>query len=507
MIALAQLVELRDSLSSTRKRKEKQELLVNFLRALPAERVGHCLDYLAGQLPMGRIGVGPATVRKVRQGTGAADNPTLGLEQLDSVLRRIQQTSGSGSGAAKEQLLRSLFEQSVKEERDYLSGLLFGELRQGASEKSLTAAVAEAFQADLDEVRRAVMVSGRVARVADSLARLGGSSLKDFQLEPLVAIKPMLASPIESAAVALERIPTARVEWKLDGVRVQVHRCREKVRVFSRSLREVTWQVPRLVDWAKTRSASRFILDGEVIALQPDGRPFPFQDTMKRFSRKGATGELRFFFFDCLLYEEQVLLERSLVERCDFLERLTTAEERVPARLVSDEAALERLLDEVMGAGHEGLMVKDLDSAYEADNRGFAWLKLKPAHTLDLVILAAEWGSGRRKGWLSNLHLGALEPSTGEFIMLGKTFKGLTDEMLQFQTKRLLELEVRRDDYTVYVEPRLVVEVAVNEVQKSSKYDGGLALRFARVKGFRHDKAPEEVDHLETVARIFERNR
>ncbi len=507
MIALGELVELRRRLSSTRKRTLKQQWLVEFLTALQPEQVGWCLDYLAGQLPMGRIGVGPAALRKVAKATQSASESTLELARVDAVLRQIQQTSGAGSAAAKESLLAELFNLAVASEREYLAGLLFGELRQGASEKSLVVAVAEAFGADLDEVRRATMVSGGVARVAAALARQGQSCLKDFRLEPLVAIKPMLASPIQGVSAALDRIPSPQAEWKLDGIRVQLHREGDRVKVFSRSLREVTWQVPALVNWAEALKESRFILDGEVLALQPDGRPFPFQDTMKRFSRKGSTGELRFFFFDCLLHGEEVLLDEPLGRRREFLERLTTPEERIPARQVDNEEALEAWLDEAMDAGHEGLMVKDLASPYEADNRGFSWLKLKPAHTLDLVVLAAEWGSGRRRGWLSNLHLGALEPSTGEFVMLGKTFKGLTDEMLQFQTERLLALEVSRDDYTVYVEPSLVVEVAVNEVQESSRYQSGLALRFARVKRFREDKNPTEIDHLATVAEIFQRNR
>jgi DNA ligase-1 len=368
-------------------------------------------------------------------------------------------------------------------------------------------AVAAASGLPAAEVRRAATFAGGVAPVA--AAALAGRGLDAFSIRLMQPVLPMLAQPADDLAAALKDLGTALLEWKLDGARIQVHKAGGEVRVFTRNLNDVTVRVPEVLAALRPVDAD-LILDGEVIALRPDGRPHPFQITMRRFGRKleieSLRGELPLsvFFFDCLYRGGEPLVDRGAGERHDILRGLLPAGIVTPSLVTADLAAAEAFQSDALARGHEGLMAKALGAPYESGRRGAGWLKVKSAHTLDLVVLAAEWGSGRRRGWLSNLHLGARDPATGGFVMLGKTFKGLTDETLGWQTKEFLAREVRRDEWTVYVRPELVVEIAFNDVQASSQYPGGMALRFARVKGYRADKRPDEADTIEAVRRIFE---
>jgi DNA ligase-1 len=352
------------------------------------------------------------------------------------------------------------------------------------------------------------MFAGSLPEIAAVAFAEGPAGLARFRLTPLQPVKPMLAQTADDLEAALDRARPASVEWKLDGARIQVHRDRDVVRVFTRNLADITDRVPEVVEAVLGLSVSAIVLDGEAIALREDRRPLPFQVTMSRFGTKaaGAGVPLRALFFDCLHVDGEDLVDREQRER------LATLHERLPAALVvphvetDDVEVATRFLDETLERGHEGVMVKALDAPYEAGRRGAAWLKVKPSHTLDIVVLAAEWGHGRRQGKLSNLHLGARDPRSGGFVMLGKTFKGMTDEMLAWQTERLLELETGREGHVVHVRPELVVEVAFDGVQASARYPGGVALRFARVKGYRPDKSAGEADTIESVRAIHARS-
>ena len=366
-------------------------------------------------------------------------------------------------------------------------------------------AVAKASEVPARTVRRAVMFSGDLGAVARTALTGGAAGLERIGIQLFRSIKPMLAQTAESVSEALEHLATAAFEFKLDGARVQAHKRGEDVRIFTRRLNDVTDAVPEIVEMLRALPAEEIILDGETLALRSDGSPLPFQTTMRRFGRRLDVAAMReelpltTFFFDCLYLDGASWVDRSAEERYVALSNAVPAGHLVP-RIVTaerDEAvAFER---QALDAGHEGIMAKALDAPYEAGGRGRSWLKVKRAHTLDLIVMAAEWGSGRRRGWLSNLHLGAPDPATGEPVMLGKTFKGMTDEILEWQTKRLQELETSRDHFTVYVRPELVVEIAFNDIQASRQYPAGLALRFARVKGYRPDKSPQEADTLDAV--------
>jgi DNA ligase-1 len=369
-------------------------------------------------------------------------------------------------------------------------------------------AVASAADVPAAEVRRASMVAGDLGPVAAAALERGTAGLAAFHLTVLRPVRPMLAQTAADTDEALARIHPAAVEWKLDGARIQVHRLGGEVRAFTRTLADVTDRIPEIVDVVLGMPFEAAILDGEAIALHEGGRPHPFQVTMSRFGsrrdvdRQRGSVPLSSFFFDCLHLDGQDLLDRPARERLAALDARLPEPIRVPRIVAADAAEAGRFLDDVLARGHEGVMVKALDAPYEAGRRGAGWLKVKRAHTLDLVVLAAEWGHGRRRGWLSNLHLGARDAASGDFVMLGKTFKGMTDEMLAWQTERLLELETSRDGITVFVRPELVVEVAFDGLQASRRYPGGLALRFARVKGYRHDKTPADADTIETVRAI-----
>jgi DNA ligase 1 len=471
------------------------------LARLATEEVPVAVAYLSGALPQGTIGVGWAALRSLPP---PAASPTLDLLEVHAALERIGGSSGKGSQAVRRRELSGLFSRTTELERQFLVGLLQGELRQGALEGVMVDAVAKATGVPPSDVRRALMLAGDLAAVARAAIAEGPGGLAEFRLSLLRPVQPMLAQTAEDVDLALARVGPAAIEWKLDGARIQVHRLADEVRVFTRNLADVTARVPELVEATRSLPLEAVILDGEAIALLDDGRPRPFQVTMSRFGSRLAVEDLRRnvplspFFFDCLHLDGEDLIDRPAVERFKALESRVPDELRVVRSVVSAAEHARSVFEEALARGHEGVMVKALAAPYEAGRRGASWLKVKKAHTLDLVVLAAEWGHGRRRGWLSNLHLGARVPGGG-FVMLGKTFKGMTDEMLTWQTERLLELETARDEYTVYVRPELMVEVAFDGVQTSRRYPGGVALRFARVKGYRPDKRPDEADTIDTV--------
>ncbi|MDP9341299.1 MAG: ATP-dependent DNA ligase [Actinomycetota bacterium] len=506
---LEEIARTSAEVAATAARLGKIGRLASVLLSLRPEEVPVAVAYLSGELPQGTIGVGWASLRELPP---AAASPSLTLLDVHGAFDRLKAATGPGSQAVRRHEIADLFGRATEEERRFLFGLLSGELRQGALEGVMVEAVGRAAEVPAAEVRRAAMLAGDLGAVAAAAIADGRAGLGAFRLTVLRPVQPMLAQTAEDVGQALERIRPAAVEWKLDGARIQVHRLGTEVRAFTRNLADATDRVPEVVAAVGALPAEALVLDGEAIALRADGRPHPFQVTMSRFGSRLEVEQLRAatplsaFFFDCLHVDGDDLIDRPTSERVAALAERLPDGLRVPRVVVKDTAEGtaegEAFLEAALGRGHEGVMVKALDAPYEAGRRGSTWLKVKRAHTLDLVVLAAEWGHGRRQGWLSNLHLGARDPSTGGFIMLGKTFKGMTDQMLAWQTDRFLELETGRDAHTVYVRPELVVEVAFDGLQASTRYPGGLALRFARVKGYRPDKGPADADTIETVRAI-----
>ena len=507
-----ELVQTSRRVAETSGRLAKIELVAALLKRAAPEEIATAVAFLSGSPRQGRIGIGYATLQAAKPGH-AAEAPTLELTRVDATLQRLANTTGKGSAQTKERLLGELLSRGTAEEQQFLLRLVMGELRQGALEGLVTEAVARAAGLGPGAVRRATMLAADLGRVAHAALTEGAAGLTSFRVELFRPLQPMLAQAAADVKDALTRLGEgeAAFEYKLDGARIQVHKAGDEVRVFSRQLNDVTQAVPEVVDAVRRLPLADAILDGEAIALRPDGTPLPFQVTMRRFGRKLDVERLRadlplaFFFFDLLYADGAPLLDEPYARRFAALAAAVPAEQRVPRIVTSDAGAAAVFFQRAIAAGQEGLMAKALDARYDAGARGAAWLKLKPAHTLDLVVLAAEWGHGRRHGRLSNLHLGARDADAGGFVMLGKTFKGMTDEMLEWQTAKLLELETRRDTYVVYVRPELVVEVAFNGIQESPTYAGGLALRFARVVRYRPDKAADQSDTIATVRELHRR--
>jgi DNA ligase-1 len=500
---LAEVVRVSERVAQTRARLEKIAALSDCLRELSPDEIQIGASILAGELPRGRIGVGYAQLSSLS--APPVEQAQLGLSELDARLAEIAAVSGKGSTGRRKQELAALFARTTAPEQQFLIRLLIGELRQGAQAGLLTDAIARAFDLPLPLVRRAAMLSGNLAEVALA-GRLGGAArLAEFQLALLRPVEPMLAQTAEDAGAVLERFDPALLEQKLDGARIQVHRAGDVVRVFSRQLNDVTPAVPEVVEAVLALPDSELVLDGEAIALDGSGRPRSFQTTMRRFGRRLDVASLQHeipltpVFFDCLRRGPSTLIDQPARERFAALEELLPQQQRVVRTTAHTADEAQAFIASTLSGGHEGVVAKDPESIYEAGRRGAAWLKLKPVHTLDLLVLAAEWGSGRRKGKLSNLHLGARDPTSGSFVMLGKTFKGMTDAILEWQTRELLAREVGRDGHVVYVRPELVVEIAFDGAQRSSHYPGGVALRFARLRRYRDDKTPAEVDTLDRV--------
>ena len=483
----AELASATEDVRALRGRRDKVARLAEALRALDAGERAAGAGYLAGAPRQRALGVGWASLKELPP---PAASPSLTVAEVDAAFEQLASLRGSGSVAARRSLVGGLLARATASEQAYLRALILGELRQGALTAVVGDAIAAAASVPVAAVRRALMLRGDLGAVAAVALADGADGLAEFRLEVGRPIAPMLASTAPDIGAALEKTGPAAVEWKLDGARIQVHRSGAEVGIFTRTLDDVTARLPEVVSAVLSLDAESFVLDGEAIALRDDGRPHPFQVTGARFASRSGVA-LTPMFFDLLHLDGADLLDRPGAERAEALAALVPGSWRVPR---GGPEELERALD----MGHEGVVVKSLDAPYEAGRRGSAWVKVKPVHTLDLVVLAVEWGSGRRRGWLSNLHLGARAPDGG-FVMLGKTFKGLTDAMLAWQTEKLLSLEERRDGHVVHVRPELVVEIAFDGVQTSPRYPGGVALRFARVVRYREDKAAAEADTLESV--------
>jgi DNA ligase-1 len=504
---LAEVVAASRAVAGTAARLEKISHLVDLLTRIPPDEIPIVIGFLSGEPRQGRMKIGGAVLSGMRD-VPPADQPTLDLVDVDRTFERLAALSGAGSAASRASLLRELFARATPDEQDFLFRLLFGELRQGALEGVLMDAVARAAGIQAGRLRRATMLAGDLAMVAKAALVEGDAALAQFILRPFQPVQPMLAESAKDVNDALAELGEASFEYKLDGARIQVHKVGDEVRVYSRNLRDVTPAVPEVVAAARAMPARQIVLDGEVIALRPDLSPHPFQVTMRRFGRKLDVDRLRQelpitpMFFDALYLDGDPLVDEPLTRRVAVLGEQVAAANLVPRIFTASVEDAAAFAARALASGHEGVMAKAPAGVYSAGRRGQAWLKVKQARTLDLVVLAAEWGSGRRRGTLSNLHLGARDTERGGFVMLGKTFKGLTDDMLAWQTKKFLELEIGRDDYTVHVRPEIVVEIAFNDVQASPQYPGGFALRFARVKRYRPDKTAAEADTYATIQAI-----
>jgi len=505
---LAEIVRTHAALSATRSRKAKAQHLARCLGLLAVAEVRIGVSYLSGELPQGRIGLGPALISGTQ--VPAAPAAALSILDVDRAFDRLAAIGGTGAKAARTQQLAALLGRATGEEQEFLQKLLLGELRQGALEGLMIESMALATGIPTGEIRRAVMLTGDAATVAETALRDGRAGLAAIRMTLFRPLQAMLAQPAADTDDVLHRLGEAAFEFKLDGARIQVHREDDQVRVYTRQLHEVSARVPEIVDAVLALPCRRLLLDGEALAFDSEQRPLPFQVTMQRFGRRQDIDEVRrriplsARFFDCLLVDDDELLDAPGWHRDAALRSLLPAELCVERLVTSAEDTATAFLRRAIASGHEGLMAKSLTAAYHAGNRGTEWLKIKPTHTLDLVVLAAEWGSGRRAGRLSNLHLGARDDGDRGFVMLGKTFKGLTDRVLAWQTRALLDREVARDGNLVHVRPELVVEIAFNELQRSPRYPAGLALRFARVKRYRDDKTADQADTMTTVRQIYE---
>lgn len=501
---LDELVQTSAAIAATPGRLDKIARLAALLASLPPEDAPIAIGFLTGWPRQGKLGVGWSSASAAGAGS-AAELATLDLRDVDAVFDQLKGVKGKSSARRRAELLDALFARATAAEQRFLAALIVGEVRQGALEGVLLEALAKAAAVPSPAVRRAAMMAGDLGVVAQAALGDGEAGLAQYQLQLFRPVQPMLADSAPTVAEAMAEGGRVAIEWKLDGARIQVHRDGERVAVYTRNLNDVTDRVPEVVAAVRALDARTLILDGEVIAIGEGGRPQPFQVTMSRFGKRLEAEQLRAalplsaFFFDALYRDGESLIDAPLADRLAGLDAVIADVMRVPRVVTGDVGEGERFQADALARGHEGVMVKSLGAPYAAGRRGSAWLKVKTARTLDLVVLAVEWGSGRRHGWLSNIHLGARDPRTGGFVMLGKTFKGMTDEILEWQTRELLAREVRRDGHVVYVRPELVVEVAFNEVQQSSQYPGGVALRFARVKGYRSDKDAASADTIDTV--------
>ncbi|MDQ1696474.1 MAG: ligase 1 [Frankiaceae bacterium] len=495
---LAEVVLASSAVAATSARTAKVEALAALLRGAGPANAAIVVPWLSGELRQRRTGLGWAALRELPP---PAQDPTLTVAEVDAAFQTIAALGGPGSAGERRRLVHELFSRATAHEQALLRGLVSGELRQGALEGVMTDAIARATGVPLNDVRRAAMLCGATAPVAVAALADGQAGLAGFGLQVGRPIQPMLASTAASIGDAFDRVEEAAVEWKLDGIRVQLHRDGDDVAVFSRSLDDITARVPELVTAVRQLPLRSALLDGEAIALRPDGRPRPFQETGARVATRAPREPvpLSLFLFDLLHLDGRDTIDLPAMERHDLMNGVVPDPLRAPRIVTASATEAGAFFDATVARGHEGVVVKSLAAPYEAGRRGAGWLKVKPVHTLDLVVLAVEWGHGRRRGWLSNLHLGARDPASGEFVMLGKTFKGLTDELLRWQTEKLLTLETSRNDWQVFVRPELVVEVAFDGVQTSPRYPGGVALRFARVVRYREDKRPGEADTIGTV--------
>jgi DNA ligase-1 len=500
---LSRLAETRIALAATRSRNAKRDIIASVLRDASRDDVEIVVSYLSGSLRQRRTGVGWKSLQSAPR---PATEPSLTVSEVDAVFQHVASLSGAGSTAARAAAVNALLARATVEEQDLLRGLVFGELRQGAMEAAVQEGLAAAFDIPVAAVRRAAMLLSSTTAAAAVLLSGGLEALEAIGLQVGIAIQPMLAASAPGPDAALDKtgLP-ALVDYKLDGVRVQVHRSGKEVRIFTRSLDDITARLPEVAAVTRSLPHERLVLDGEVLSLRNDGRPEAFQVVASRtmsgvdMAAAAKPGPLRVFFFDLLHLDGRDLLDTPLSQRLEQMRQLLPATITVPREVCTTPTEAADTFADAVKHGYEGVVIKNLDAPYAAGRRDSAWVKVKPRHTFDLIVTAAEWGHGRRQGWLSNLHLAAPDPKSGELIMLGKTFKGLTDELLTWQTARFLELEVRRTAGTVYVEPSTVVEIACDGLQVSTRYPGGVALRFARVLRYRPDKLAAEADTIDAV--------
>jgi len=498
---LAEVVDAAAIVTATSKRTEKRDALAALLGRLDPDEVVPVVGFLLGWARQGRIGVGWASIRDLD--CPPAPESSLTVLDVDAAIDVLAATTGTGSQGERRRQLIGLFGRATADEAGFLGRLFVGDMRTGALEGVLTDAVAAASGIPATAVRRAAMLAGDLGAVARLALVEGEETVAAVGLQPLRAVLPMLASTSASVAEAVAEVGEASVEWKLDGARIQVHRAGDEVRIYTRNLNDVTARLPEVAAVAEGFAADAFVLDGEVLGfVGPEDAPQAFQDTMSRFGRGAGETALVPHFFDVLHLDGADLIDRPLHERRARLAALV-GPHLVPGTTTADPAVGQSVLDEALAAGHEGVMVKAASSPYEAGRRGKSWRKVKPVHTLDLVVLGVEWGSGRRRDWLSNIHLGALDPTTREPVMVGKTFKGMTDEVLRWQTERFLALETHRSGHVVWVRPEQVVEIALDSAQASTRYPGGVALRFARVVRYRDDKSAAEADTLDAVRALL----
>jgi DNA ligase-1 len=492
MTLLADVVTASRLVAETSARSQKIAILAELLEALDAHEVPVVTGFLSGVPRQGRVGVGYSTIYGIE--CEAAGEPSLTVDDLDRAITEIESATGGGSAARRRELLVAVLSRATAEETGFVKRLFTGELRQGALAGVMVDAVARAAGVPAEAARRALMLSGDLTRTAELAMTAGEEGLRAVGFELFTPVLPMLASTAESAADALEGFGLASVEWKLDGIRIQIHRRGDEVRVYTRNLNDITRALPGVAAAARRLPVRQAVLDGEALGMGEDG-PAAFQDTVARIDAEAPPEGVTTFLFDLLHVDGEDLLDTPLQERRARLQAVAP-ELTIPGVLTSGSSEAQRVLDEALAAGHEGVVVKDAASLYAAGRRGKAWRKVKPVRTYDLVVLGAEWGHGRRQGWLSNLHLGARDADTGGFVMVGKCFKGLTDELLAWQTQELLAREVARKGIAVLVRPELVVEIALDGVQASTRYAGGVALRFARVKRYRSDKDAAEADTI-----------
>lgn len=502
----AVVVDSSRRIAATTKKLEKIALLADLLKRLNPEEVEISVAFLSGSARQGRIGIGYATLQAAS--SAPAETASVEIGEIDRLLGELKEVRGAGSESRRRELLKHLFLRSTREEQQFLAALLVGEIRQGALEGIMLEAIGRASGLGAERIRRAAMLGGGAASIARAAIEGGEAALTQFDVRLFRPLQPMLAQAAEDVSQAISELGEAALEYKFDGARVQAHKAGNEVVIYSRGANDVGAAIPEIVEAVRALPAENLILDGEVLSLDAAGRPQPFQVSMRRFGRKVNVTELLHelpmtpFWFDLLYLNGNATLDDPQAARFRELSALVPAGNLVPHFATESQAAAEDFLHEAVLRGHEGVMAKSRSAAYAAGSRGQSWLKVKQARTLDLVILAAEWGNGRRQGWLSNLHLGARDTEKGGFAMLGKTFKGLTDQMLAWQTAELQKIELARDKYTVYVEPRIVVEIAFNEIQVSTRYTSGLALRFARVKRYRPDKPVSESDTFQTVQKL-----
>ena len=511
-LPLLRLVAVTDEVRATSSRRDKVAALAELLAATPPTEAPATVGLLLGRIRQGRIGLGWRTLEAAMSASPAAPEAALTVPEVDDALETLSGLTGPGSTSSRHDLVVALLSRATEAEREFLSHALLGDVRTGALDGVLTDALAKAIGQPLAEVRRAVMLTGDLGATT-ALGLTDPASLAEIALRVGVPVQPMLASTAATVAAALAITGPASVEHKLDGARIQVHRNGSQISVHTRSLADITDRVPEIVAFVAALPADGLILDGETLMLDEGGTPRPFQETMSRFGSHDRTSAadpaleravLAPRFFDLLALEHEDITALPLEQRRARLAELVGVDHLIPGDLTDDPEAAQRVLDEALALGHEGVLVKGVDTAYTAGRRGKAWVKVKPVHTFDLVVLAAEWGYGRRTGWLSNLHLGARDPEgdfgpEGGFVMVGKTFKGLTDELLRWQTETFPTYAVRESPGVLWLRPELVVEIAIDGVQRSTRYPGGVALRFARVKSYRPDKTPAEADTISSL--------